>query len=69
MEKGRDVEVVYAYEGCGRARDEDTDLVNCVVGTVKGTVFVEWGGIEGKEQGGCNALVDSVLGNVDEEEG
>lgn len=60
---------MYAYEGGGRARDENTDLVDCVVGAVKGAVFVKGGGVEGKEQGGRNALVDGVLGDVDEEEG
>lgn len=40
--------MVYAYEGCGGARDENTDLVDGVVRAVERTVFVEGGGFEGK---------------------
>lgn len=58
-----------ADEGRGGARDEDADLVNCVVGAVEGAVFVEGRGVEGEEEGGCDALVYGVFGNVDKEKG
>jgi hypothetical protein len=67
LQKGWEIEIVNADKGCGGARDEDTDLVNGVVGAVEGAIFVEWGGLEGKEERGGDALVDGVLGDVDEE--
>ena len=57
--------MVYAYEGCGGARDEDTDLVNGAVCAVEGAVFVERRGFEREKQSWCDALVDGVLGDVD----
>jgi hypothetical protein len=45
------------------------DLVDGVVGAVERAVFVEGGGLEGKEERGGDALVDGVFGDVDEEEG
>jgi len=61
--------VVYAYEGCGGSRDEDTDLVDGAIGAIEGAVFVERRGFEREEQSRRDALVDSVLGDVDKKEG
>ena len=59
--------MVDAYKGRRGARDEDTDLINGIVGAVKGAVLIKGGRLEGEEQRGRDALVDCVLGNVDEE--
>lgn len=68
LQKGGQVQVMYANEGCGGAGDEDANLVDGVVGRVEGTVFREWRGCEWEEESWCNTLVDGVLGNVYEEE-
>ena len=60
-----------------RARDEYAELVDCVVGWVEIAKVFEWGArgrgvcgwVRAKEEGGGDALIDGVFGNVDEEEG
>ena len=56
-------------EGRGGAGEEDADLVDGVVGWVEGAELGEGRVAEGEEQGGTDALVDGVFGDVDEEEG
>jgi hypothetical protein len=69
LEKGGDVEMVDSDEGCGGARDEDADLIDGLVGAVEGAVLGEGGRGEGEEEGGGDALIYGVFGDVDEEEG
>lgn len=46
LKKRGKVEMVDAYKGRRGARDEDTDLVNGIVGAVKGPVLIEGGRLE-----------------------
>lgn len=68
LEEGREVEVVDAEERGGGSRYEDAALVDGVVGRVECTVVSEWGGGEGEEESWCDALVDGVFGDVDQQQ-
>ena len=52
-----------------RTRNRNTGLVDEGVSGVKGAVRGERRGGEREKEGWCDALVDCVFGNVDEEEG
>ena len=58
-----------AEEGRRGAGDEDAELVDGGVGGVERAVACEGGAWEWEEEGWCDALVDGVFGDVDEEEG
>lgn len=68
MEKGRQVKMMNANEGCRRPRYENTDLIDHRIGTVEGAVFGEGGVVEREEECWSYTLVDGVLSDVYEEE-
>ena len=75
MEEAGGVEGRETVEEVGRAGDKDAELVDCAVGWVKVAKLLEWRGggggvcrgVGAEEEGGGDALIDCVFGNVDEE--
>lgn len=49
----------------GGSRDENADLVDCVVRWVEGSIFFERGFLQRKQECRRNALVNGVFCNVD----
>lgn len=49
----------------GGPRDEDSDLVDCIVGWIEGTVMFKGTLAEREQESGRNALVDGIFGNID----
>jgi hypothetical protein len=69
LKKRWNVEVMYADEWCGGARDEDADLVDGIVCAVERAVLGERRRSKREEEGWSDALVDGILCDVDKEEG
>jgi hypothetical protein len=66
-DRGR-VERADADEGERGARDEDAELVDCAVCRIEGAEVREWAGFKREEKRWGYALVDGVLGYINEEE-
>lgn len=68
LEERREIEMMDSEERSRGAGEENADLIDGIVGWVKGPEVFEGAVLQGKEQGRGNTLIDGVLSNVYQEE-